>query len=356
MPKTYNIAVIAGDGIGPEVTREGKKVLQTVAALGGSFAFKFQDLPWGSDYYRRYGCMMPPDGLEILRPSDAILLGAVGSPDVADHITLQGLLLKIRTGFDQYVNLRPIKLLPCVPCPLVNARPEDIDMVVVRENSEGEYANVGGRMFSGTEREMALQTGVFTRHGIKRVMRYAFELAKREGKTLTGISKGNALGYSMVLWDEIFAEMSEEYPTVKTYSLLVDAAAMFFVQNPARFQIVVTGNLFGDILTDLGAAIAGGMGLAAGANLNPERTAPSMFEPIHGSAPDIAGKNIANPLATVWAVSQMLEHLGELKWSRRVLMAVATLLSEGKTLTRDLGGTASTQAVGDEICAILERE
>ena len=354
--KTYNIAIIAGDGIGPEVIGEGKKVLATVAELDGTFNFAFTDLPWGSDYYTQTGQMMPNDGLDILRPFDAIYLGAVGSPAVPDYVTLRGLLLKIRAGFQQYVNLRPVKLLPGAPCPLANIRPQDIDMVVVRENSEGEYADVGGRMFVGTPQETALQTGVFTRHGIERVMRYAFELAEREGKTLTGISKGNALGYSMVLWDEIFAEMSRKYPAVTTHSLLVDAAAMFFVQNPARFQIIVTSNLFGDILTDLGAAIAGGMGLAAGANLNPEREFPSMFEPIHGSAPDIAGKNIANPLASVWAASQMLEHLGEIHWSQCVMAAISSVLVEKKVLPRDLGGMASTVAVGNEICAILRRE
>ena len=217
-------------------------------------------------------------------------LGAVGYPGVPDDVSLQGLLLKIRKGFDEYINLRPVKLLKGAPCPLKDVKEEDIDMIVVRENSEGEYANVGSRLYPGTEQEIALQTGVFSRKGCERVIRYAYELAKKEGKTLTNVSKANALGYSMVFWNEIFAEVGKEYPEVETSSLMVDAASMFFVKNPARFQIVVTSNLFGDILTDLGAAIAGGMGLAAGANLNPERKFPSMFEPIHGSAPDIAGK------------------------------------------------------------------
>ena len=232
---------------------------------------------------------------------------------------------------------------------------EDIDMVVIRENSEGEYADVGARLYPGTPQEIALQTGVFSRKGCERIMRYAYELARREHKTLTSISKGNALGYSMVFWDEIFAELGREYPDVKTQKLLVDAASMMFVKNPKRFEVVVTSNLFGDILTDLGAAIAGGMGLAAGANLNPERKYPSMFEPIHGSAPDIAGKGIANPLASIWSVSQMLDFFGKEDWGKRVLAAIKTLLVEKKTLTPDLGGTAKTQDIGEAILEILRR-
>lgn len=228
-------------------------------------------------------------------------------------------------------------------------------MIVVRENSEGEYANVGAHLYAGTERELALQTGVFSRHGCERVIRYAYELARREKRSLTSISKGNALRYSMVFWDEIFAEIGKEYPDVETHSLLVDAASMFFVKDPKRFEIVVTSNLFGDILTDLGAAIAGGMGLAAGANLNPERKFPSMFEPIHGSAPDIAGQGIANPLASIWSISQMLDFLGEHEWADRILSAIETLLVERRTLTPDLGGRAGTSEIGDAILEILER-
>ena len=354
--QTYKIAVIAGDGIGPEVIGEGKKILEKVAALDGSFRFAFTDFPWGCEYYLKTGEMMPADGLEKLKDFDAIYLGAVGYPGVPDHISLGDLLLKIRRGFDTYINLRPVKLLAGAPCPLAGVRREDIDMTVIRENSEGEYANVGARLFPGTEQEVALQTGVFSRKGCERVMRYAYELAKREGKTLTSISKSNALGYSMVFWDEIFEEIGKEYPEVETHKLLVDAASMFFVKDPARFEIVVTSNLFGDILTDLGAAIAGGMGLAAGANLNPEKKFPSMFEPIHGSAPDIAGKGLANPLASIWSVSQMLDFFGQPAWGKKVISAIETLLVEKKTLTPDLGGTANTAAVGAAVAAILERE
>ena len=353
--QTYNIAVIAGDGIGPEVIGEGKRVLEQVAALDGSFRFAFTDFPWGCEYYLKTGEMMEADALEKLRAFDAIYLGAVGYPGVPDHVSLGDLLLKIRRGFDEYINLRPVKLLAGAPCPLAGVRRGDIDMVVVRENSEGEYANVGARLFPGTKEEVALQTGVFSRKGCERVMRYAYELAKREGRTLTSISKGNALGYSMVFWDTIFEELGHEYPEVETHKLLVDAASMFFVKDPARFEVVVTSNLFGDILTDLGAAIAGGMGLAAGANLNPEKKFPSMFEPIHGSAPDIAGKGLANPLAAIWSASQMLEFFGQEAWAKKVIAAIETLLTEKKTLTPDLGGTAKTQEVGSAVCAVLRR-
>ncbi len=353
--QTYKIAVIAGDGIGPDVINEGKKVLSGIAEMDGSFQVEFTDFPWGCEYYLREGKMMPEDGLEILKDFDAIYLGAVGYPGVPDDVSLQGLLLKIRKGFDEYINLRPVKLLKGAPCPLKDAKEEDIDMIVVRENSEGEYANAGCRLYPGTEQEIALQTGVFSRKGCERVIRYAYELAKKEGKTLTNVSKANALGYSMVFWNEIFAEVGKDYPEVKTSSLMVDAASMFFVKNPARFQVVVTSNLFGDILTDLGAAIAGGMGLAAGANLNPERKFPSMFEPIHGSAPDIAGKGLANPLAAIWSISQMLDFFGQEAWGAKVINAIETLLLEKKTLTPDLGGSAKTDEIGEAIIAILRR-
>ena len=351
----FKIAVIAGDGIGPEVIAEGKKVLSGIAALDGTFAVEFTDFPWGCEYYLKTGEMMPEDGLDTLKAFDAIYLGAVGYPGVPDNVSLGQLLLKIRRGFDEYVNLRPVKLLEGAPCPLAGVKREDIDMVVIRENSEGEYADVGARLYPGTPQEIALQTGVFSRKGCERIMRYAYELARREHKTLTSISKGNALGYSMVFWDEIFAELGREYPDVKTQKLLVDAASMMFVKNPKRFEVVVTRNLFGDILPDLGAAIAGGMGLAAGANLNPERKYPSMFEPIHGSAPDIAGKGIANPLASIWSVSQMLDFFGKEVWGKRVLAAIETLRVEKKTLTPDLGGTAKTQDIGEAILEILRR-
>ena len=355
MKKHFSIAVIAGDGIGPEVISEGKKVFSGIAALDGGFSVTFEDFPWGCEYYLKTGEMMPQDGLDILRPFDAVYLGAVGYPGVPDHTSLGGLLLQIRRGFDEYINLRPVRLLRGAPCPLAGVQPQDIDMIVVRENSEGEYANVGARLYAGTPRETAIQTGVFSRHGCERVIRYAYELARREKRSLTSISKGNALCYSMVFWDEIFAEIGRSYPDVETHSLLVDAASMFFVKDPKRFEIVVTSNLFGDILTDLGAAIAGGMGLAAGANLNPERTYPSMFETIHGSAPDIAGQGIANPLASIWAVSQMLDFLGENSWAKSLLDAIEILLTERRTLTPDLGGHARTDDVGAAVLEILAR-
>ena len=351
----HKIAVIAGDGIGPEVIAEGVKVLKRVAELDGGFEFEFTEFPWGCKYYLENGRMMAEDGIEQLKKFDAILLGAVGYPGVPDHISLWDLLLVIRKSFDQYVNLRPVKLLRGAPCPLAGVKREDIDMTFVRENSEGEYAGSGAWLYKGKPNEVVIQNGVFSRHGCERIIRYAYELARAEGKTLTSISKGNALNYSMVFWDQIFKEVGEEYPDVKTYSYLVDAASMFMVKDPARFEIVVTSNLFGDILTDLGAAISGGMGLAAGANLNPERTYPSMFEPIHGSAPDIAGLGKANPLATVWSASQMLEFFGHKAWADRLIDVIEELMVEGKTLTPDMGGTAATSEVGDAVVAKLEK-
>ncbi|MBQ9778597.1 MAG: tartrate dehydrogenase [Clostridia bacterium] len=346
---THKIAVIAGDGIGPEVIAEGVKVLKKVAALDGGFEFEFTDYPWGCEYYLREGRMMPENGLELLEKQDAVFLGAVGYPGVPDHISLWDLLLVIRKHFDQYINLRPVKLLRGAPCPLANVAREEIDMLFVRENSEGEYAGSGAWLYKDQPNEVVIQNGVFSRHGCERVIRYAFELAREQKKTLTSISKGNALNSSMVFWDQIFAEVAKEYPDVETHSYLVDAAAMFMVKDPKRFQIVVTSNLFGDILTDLGAAISGGMGLAAGANLNPERKFPSMFEPIHGSAPDIAGKGLANPLATVWSVSQMLDFFGYEKWGARVLEIIEEMLVEGSVLTPDLGGKATTKEVRERV-------
>lgn len=346
---TYRIAVIPGDGIGPEVLAEGVKVLDEIARLDGGFAFEWTYFPWGCNYYLEHGRMMAEDGLEQLEKFDAIYLGAVGMPGVPDHISLWDLLLVIRKHFDQYINLRPVKLLRGAPCPLKDVKREEIDMLFVRENSEGEYAGSGSWLFKGEENEVVIQNGVFSRKGCERVIRYAYELARRQGRSLTSISKGNALNYSMVFWDQIFQEVGKEYPDVETHSLLVDAASMFMVKDPKRFEIVVTSNLFGDILTDLGAAISGGMGLAAGANLNPERRHPSMFEPIHGSAPDIAGKGIANPLASIWSASQILDFFGEEAWGRRVLEAIEHVLVQKEHLTPDVGGSASTGEVGDAI-------
>lgn len=344
----HKVAVIAGDGIGPEVLTEGIKVLNEVAKLDGTFAFDFSYFPWGCEYYLKYGEMLPKDGIETLSHFDAIYLGAVGYPGVPDHISLRGLLIKIRKGFDQYVNLRPVKLLKGAPTPIAGIKREDIDMTFIRENSEGEYAGEGAWLYKGTPREVVIQDSVFSRFGCERIIRYAYEMAKAQHKTLTSISKGNALNYSMVFWDQIFAEVGKEYPEVETHSYLVDAASMFMVKDPKRYQIIVCSNLFGDILTDLGAAISGGMGLAAGANLNPERKYPSMFEPIHGSAPDIAGQGKANPLASIWSASQMLDFFGHEKWGAKLLQVIEDMLVEKKVLTPDLGGHATTAEVGTE--------
>jgi len=349
------IAVIGGDGIGPEVIAEGKKVLETAANIDGRFRFEFTDFDWGCGYYRQNGRMMPEDGIAQLARFDAIYLGAVGAPDVPDAVSLRDLLLRIRQEFDQYVNIRPVKLLRGVTSPLRNADRRDIDMIVIRENSEGEYSGAGAWLYRNRPNETVIQHAVFSRIGTERIIRYAFETARRTGKSLTSISKGNALNYSMVFWDQIFNEVKRDYPDVETFSLLADAACMFFVKNPARFGVVVASNLFGDILTDLGAAIAGGMGLAAGANINPERKFPSMFEPIHGSAPDIAGQGIANPIAAIWSASQMLDFFGYPEWGAKLLSAVETLLTERKVLTPDLGGNAKTAEAGNAVVEILTR-
>ena len=297
---------------------------------------------------------MAEDGIEQLKKFDAIFLGAVGAPGVPDHISLWDLLLVIRKSFDQYINLRPVKLIKGAPTPLKDVSTEDVDMIFVRENTEGEYAGSGSWLFKGKPNEVVIQNGVFSRKGCERVIRYAYELARKQKKSLTSISKANALNYSMVFWDQIFEEVGKEYQDVKTYSYLVDAASMFMIKDPKRFEIVVTSNLFGDILTDLGAAIAGGMGLAAGANLNPEKEFPSMFEPIHGSAPDIAGQGKANPLATVWSASQMLDFFGYTEWGSRIIACIEKVLVEGEMLTPDLGGKASTSETGDYVIRKLK--
>ena len=352
--KSFSLAVIAGDGIGQEVIPEAKRVLH---ALEGKFGlqFHYRDLDWGSDYYFHNGRMMPADGLEQLRKFDAILLGAVGHPDIPDNITLNGLLLPIRRGFDQYANLRPAILFEGVRSPLADKAPGSIDMMVVRENTEGEYAQAGGFVHHHHPDEVAVQTSVFTRHGTERVIRQAFELAvKRKKKNkVTSITKSNAQGYSMVLWDRIFLKVANEYPQIETESLLVDAAAMNFVRRPESFDVVVASNLFGDILSDLSAIITGSIGLAASANLNPERRYPSMFEPVHGSAPDIAGKGIANPMATIFSVSMMLDHLGEERAAAAVHSAIARALASGRAKTPDLGGTSRATEVTDAILAFL---
>ena len=348
------IAVIPGDGVGPEVVRESRKVLEHIASVDPAIEFGFDEFPWSAESYLRSGEMMPPDGLDILSAYDALLFGAIGSPLVADHITLRELLLKIRGGFDQYVNLRPVRLLKGIESPLVGVTTQDIDMVFVREGTEGEYAGVGARLYPGSDREVALQTAVFSRHGMERVIRWAFELATREGRSVTSVSKGNALNYSAVFWDQVFDEVAAQYPAVPTQRLLVDAAAMFMVMDPKRFGVVVASNLFADILTDLGAAIMGGMGFAPSANLNPERTFPSMFEPIHGSAPDIAGQGKANPIGSLWSSSMMLDHLGHPEWADALMKAIERVMAERRVRTPDLGGDSSTEDMGEAVLAALD--
>jgi tartrate dehydrogenase/decarboxylase/D-malate dehydrogenase len=342
----HRIALIPGDGIGKEVLPAGTLVCEAAAKRFG-FALEWQEFAWGSDHYFEHGTMMPADALDRLRTFDAIYLGAVGHPRVQDNVTLNGLLLPIRRGFDQYACVRPAVLYPGVASPLAGKKAGEIDLVVVRENTEGEYAQVGGHVYTGTADEVALQTAVFTRHGTERVMRHAFELARRRGKRrrVTSVTKSNAQGFGMVFWDRVFSEVAREFPGVATESLLVDAACMELVRRPESFDVVVASNLFGDILTDLSAIVAGSLGLAPSANLNPPRAFPSMFEPVHGSAPDIAGRGIANPLATILAGAMMLEFLGEAEAARGIEASVVAVLSEGAPLTADLGGQATTSDV-----------
>src|SRR5690625_2426428 len=352
--KHFDIAVIPGDGIGREVVAEGVKILKAIEKRDSEISFSFTEFPWGCEYYLKQGKMMDEDGIDQLKSFDAIYLGAVGYPGVPDHISLRDLLIKIRREFDQYVNLRPVTLLNPSLTPLKEKTEKDIDFLVIRENSEGEYAGAGNWLYKGKPEEVVLQTGVFSRKGTERIIRYAYEEARRSKRTLTSVSKGNALNYSMVFWDEVFEEVGKEYPEVETYSYLVDAASLYFVSNPERFEIVVTSNLFGDILTDIGAAITGGMGLATGANVNPEKEFPSMFEPVHGSAPDIAGQGIANPLAAIWSVSQMMDFFGEEKWGAVILESIKDILKETDRLTPDLGGKATTSELGDYFIDVLE--
>ena len=353
--KNYAIALIPGDGIGQEVVVEGRRVLDTLATLDGTFQFEWTEFPWGCEYYTRHGRMMAEDGLEQLESFDAIYLGAVGYPGVPDHVSLRELLIVIRQSFDQYVNLRPVRLLKGAPTVLNHRNAEQIQMTFVRENSEGEYAGSGAHLYPGQPEEVVLQHSVFSRKGTERIIRYAFELARRENKSLTSISKANALNYSMVFWDETFDRIKEEYPDVPTASYLVDAAAMLMVTNPERFEIVVTTNLFGDILTDLGAAISGGIGFATGANINPERTKPSMFEPVHGSAPDIAHQGVANPFAAIWSAAQMIEHLGYPHYAELIVQAIEKTVVEKDVLTPDLGGTATTEQVGARVAQHVQQ-
>jgi tartrate dehydrogenase/decarboxylase/D-malate dehydrogenase len=352
--QSHPVAVIPGDGVGQEIIPEAKRVLARLEAKHG-FHLEYTDYDWGSDYYHRHGRMAPEDFLDQLRPAEAILLGAVGHPSVPDHISLNGLLLPIRRTFDQFANIRPAKLYRGVESPLALRKGESIDLVVVRENTEGEYAQIGGFLYRDQPDEVAVQTSVFTRRGVDRVVRVAFDLARRRNgkKKVTSVTKSNAQGYSLVLWDRAFAAVAAEYPDIATESLLVDAAAMNFIRRPESFDVVVASNLFGDILSDISAMIIGSMGLAPSANLDPTRRFPSMFEPVHGSAPDIAFKGIVNPLATFMCAGQMLEHLGHSQASADIERAIAAVLAETRIRTPDLGGTSNTTEVTDAVVARL---
>lgn len=344
----YQIALIPGDGIGKEVVPEGIRVLE---AAGTKFDIQFQwdELPWSCEYYTKTGRMMPEDGLDQIRHHDAIFLGAVGFPGVPDHISLWGLLIPIRRGFQQYANIRPVRLMPGIESPLRGREPGDIDFIVVRENTEGEYSTLGGRSFEGTDQELVIQENIFTRRGVDRILRYAFEIARsRPKKHLTWATKSNGIFISMPYWDERARLMAKEYPDVRVDQYHVDILAAHFVRNPDWFDVVVASNLFGDILTDLGPACTGTIAIAPGANLNPEREFPSMFEPVHGSAPDIYGQNIANPIGQIWSGAMMLEHLGHQDAADAIVRAIETVVREGPR-TRDIGGGASTQEVGKAI-------
>jgi tartrate dehydrogenase/decarboxylase/D-malate dehydrogenase len=350
---TYKIAVIPGDGIGLEVVPAAITVLDHVANEHG-FTLDWDVLDWGSERYVTTGQMLPPDGLARLREHDAIFLGAVGRPDVPDHVSLWGLLIPIRRTFRQYVNLRPVRLFAGLRSPLADRGPDDIDFLIVRENNEGEYSRIGGRIYEGTDDEIVVQEAVFTRRGVDRILRYAFELAAaRPAKRLTSATKSNGIVHSMPFWDERVAAISPDFPDVQVDQFHIDILTAHFVQHPDWFDVVVASNLFGDILSDLGPAIAGGIGLAPSANINPERDYPSMFEPVHGSAPDIAGRSIANPIAQIWSGAMMLDHLGEAAAAEAVLRAIARVLSEGHVLTRDLGGTAGTVQMAEAIVTAM---
>jgi tartrate dehydrogenase/decarboxylase/D-malate dehydrogenase len=352
--RTYRIAAIPADGIGIEVIDAGITVLRALERAVGGFAVEFETFPWGCEYYKRHGHLMPPDGLERLKDFDAIFFGAVGAPDVPDHVSLWGLRLPICQGFDQYANVRPTRVLPGVKSPLANG--DKIDWVIIRENSEGEYSGSGGRVHRGLPEEVATETSVFTRAGVERVHRFAFRLArKRPRKQLTLVTKSNAQRHGMVMWDEIFHEVAREFPEVATDRMLVDAITTRMVLKPETLDVMVATNLHADILSDLAAALAGSLGIAPTANLNPERKFPSMFEPIHGSAFDIAGQGIANPVATFWTAVMMLEHLGEAKAAARLMAAIEAVTGAG-VLSPDLGGTAATAEVTDAVCRAVERQ
>ncbi len=351
--RRYKIAAIPADGIGPEVIGAGLEVLQALAARAGDIQFDVSHFGWGSDYYRKHGVMMPGDGLEQLKPHDAIFFGAVGAPDVPDHITLWGLRLPICQGFDQYANVRPTRILPGILTPLRGKGPGDLDWVIVRENSEGEYAGHGGRAHRGMPEEVATEVAIFTRAGVTRIMRHAFALARsRPRRLLTVVTKSNAQRYGMVMWDEIAAEVAQEFPEVTWDKMLVDAMTVRMTLQPESLDTIVATNLHADILSDLAGALAGSLGVAPTANIDPERRFPSMFEPIHGSAFDITGKGIANPVATFWTACQMLEHLGEADASNRLMKAIEEVCAAG-VMTPDVGGTATTRQVTDAVIETL---
>ena len=353
MARSFSIAALPGDGIGRETVPEGLRVLHAAARRFG-FTLEVADYDWSCETYQRTGRMMPEDGLDQLRRHDAIFLGAVGFPGVPDHVSLWGLLIPIRRGFDQYANVRPCRLMPGTRTPLADRSAADIDFYVVRENTEGEYSAIGGRLYEGTEREIAMQQSVFSRTGTDRIMRYAFELARtRPRRHVTSATKSNGITITMPFWDERFRAMSAEYPDVTTAQFHIDILCAHFVQHPDWFDVVVGSNLFGDILSDLGPAVAGSIGIAPSANLNPERIYPSMFEPVHGSAPDIAGQGICNPIGQIWAGAMMLEHLGEGEAGREILAAIEKLLSDAGPRTRDMGGQASTEAVGRALAELV---
>jgi tartrate dehydrogenase/decarboxylase/D-malate dehydrogenase len=349
---TFRIAVIGGDGIGPEVIGPAVEVAGRAAAKAGA-TLEWNHLPWSSAYYLEHGHILPPDGFEQLLTHDAILFGAIGSPKVSDKITVHELLLPMRRKFDQYVNLRPSSLFPGVPSPLKDKKPGSIDIAVYRENTEGEYSPVGGRLYPHTSDEVAIQTSVFTRRGCERIIRAGFHAARSRRKHVTSITKSNALVYGMVLWDEAFRAVSAEFPDIEADQLLVDAAAMDLVRRPEKFDVMIASNLFGDILTDLAAAVTGSIGLASSANINPERVFPSMFEPVHGSAPDIAGKGIANPLAAILSAALMLDHLEVAPAADAVRKAVTKVLEKGDAMPADLGGKAGTAQVADAVLSAL---
>ena len=351
---TKRIALIPGDGIGMEVMPEGLRVLEAAGSLHG-VEYQWQEFDWSCEYYARTGAMMPEDGIEQLRDFDAIYLGAVGFPGVPDHVSLWGLLIPIRREFDQYINLRPVRLFEGVPCPLAGKKPGDIDFLVVRENVEGEYSAIGGIQYEGTDAELVVQQSIFTRRGVDRVLRYAYEQAStRPAAHLTSATKSNGIVHSMPYWDARVAEMAKAYPQVVTDQYHIDILTANFVRMPEHFDVVVGSNLFGDILSDLGPACTGTIAIAPSANINPEQHHPSMFEPVHGSAPDIAGQHIANPIGTIWAGAMMMQHLGCPAVHDSIMAAVERVLREGRCLTRDMGGTASTEELGKAIAEALE--